>query len=279
MANKKQTNKRRVSAARQEDRRQAAADKQLRRRQLIVGGVVGFLALALIAPLTAGLIGGSIDEPDPTTSTTVPTTTVSVPWLEDERAGASIDGPTPCPPTDGSAERTTAFATPPPTCIEPGATFDLRFETDAGSFSVPVDSALDLDAANLAVVFGRYGTYEQTPLVPITGGLLSIGSVGDTGFTIPATPPTATGADLYPVGSVVAVADTDSSLAGSLVVVVEESGSALLALTPRHVVIGTVDDLAEIEGVFDEADVELDPESDEGTPLPRIESVTVTETG
>lgn len=271
MANKKQTNKRRVAAAEQEDRRQTAAAKQDRRRQLMVGGVIAFLALALIAPLTAGLIG-TVRDDDPvlasTTTTTAPVP-LDLPWVSPEFAGATIVGPTPCPADDGTAARTTEFEQAPPICVDEGAVFELEFETPAGSFTLPVDTARDLDAANLAVVLSRYHAYEKTPVTAVASGFLTVGSFGDAGFTIPATPTTDPVEDLYPIGSVVVLADVDDSLSGSLTVVMDDLGRQLMQAQPGHVVIGFIEDLTEIRAVYDA------PES-AATVL--IDTVTVTET-
>ena len=205
MANNQQTKKRRVAAAQQMERQQRAVAKAERRRRLIVGGIVGFLALALVAPRTAGLLGDDDPEPPPVPTTTVP---LELPWASGEQAGASLTGPTPCPATDGSATRTTEFAEAPPLCIEPGTVYDLTFDTAVGSFTVPVDSGIDEDVANLAAVLGWYRTYEQSPVISLTGGLLWIGSPGNPGFTLDPTPPTTPVAERYPIGTVAAIPST-----------------------------------------------------------------------
>ncbi|MEQ8843188.1 MAG: hypothetical protein RIB98_19600 [Acidimicrobiales bacterium] len=262
MANKQETKKRRVAAANQAARQQAVAAKAERRKRLLVGGVVGFLALALIAPLTAGLLVGDDDGDE-----SAPTTTFGgIPWVTDGAAGAELTGPTPCPATDGTAERTTEFAEPPPMCIEAGDAFDLTFDTAAGSFTVPVDSTVNAEVANLAAVLGWYRAYEQTPVAAATGGLLLIGSAGDAGFTLPVAPPTDPIDELYPVGSVVAIPGLDGGITGTLVVVLDDAGAQLLRTDPRYVPVGTIDDLTELQTVYDAS------ESDE---LLLIESVLV----
>lgn len=248
MANKQQTKKRRVAAAQQAERQQTAAAKAARRRQLIVGGVVGFLALALIAPLTAGLIADNDSERPTATTTTAP---VELPWAAGEQAGATITGPTPCPPTDGSAVRTTEFAEAPPLCIEPGAAYELTVDTEAGSFTLPLDSTVNEEVANLAAVLAWYRAYEQTPVIAASAGLLWIGSPGDAGFTVDAAPPAGSGDDLYPVGSVVAIPAISSGVNGALMVVLDEAGAALLRGDPRYVPVGMIDDLDAHQAVYD----------------------------
>lgn len=240
----------------------AAAAKRERRKRLWVGAVVGFLALALIAPLTAGLILNSSDnDAVSTTTTTLP----ELPWLPPAQAGAVLAGATPCPATDGTAERTTGFETAPPMCIDEQSIHELTFTTADDEFSVPVDASLDAQAANLAVTFARYRTYEGTTVNRFAeDGLLWIGGVGgDTGFTIPSSFVPG-GADPYPVGSVVLVSETGTGrVDGKIAVVLDEAGGALLALEPRHVVVGMVDDVEALRAVADAA----------------ITAVTATETG
>ncbi len=267
MANKQETKKRRVAAAQQAERQQSAAAKAERRKRLLVGGVVGFLALALIAPLTAGLLV-SDDEPEPVVD---PTTTFDgIPWASGSYEGAEISGPTPCPATDGTAERTTEFAEAPPTCIDPGATYDLTFDTSAGSFTVPIDSTVNAEVANLAAVMGWYKSYEQTPVTAASGGLLWIGSPGDAGFTLPIPPPTDPIDELYPVGSVLAIPGLDGGITGALMVVLDDDGGLLLRSDPRYIPVGTIDDLTDLQVVYDS------PASDE---LLLIDKVTVTPEG
>lgn len=266
MANKQQTKKRRVAAANQVARQQSAAAKAARRKQLLVGGVVGFLALALIAPLTAGLLI-SDDEPEPIVTTT---TTPDIPWVSGEFAGATITGPTPCPATDGSAERTTEFAEAPPVCIEPGAAYDLTFETGVGPLEVPVDSSLDPTVANLAAVMGWYRSYEQTPVTAAIDGLLWIGSPGDAGFTIPVAPPTEPIDELYPVGSVLGIPGLDGGITGALMVVLEESGAQLLRTDPRYIPVGMIDDVSQHRAAYD---------ASEAGDLLFVEEVTVEQVG
>lgn len=252
VAKKQQTQKRRVAAAEQVARQQVAAAKADRRRRLIVGGVVGFLALALIAPLTAGLIASN----DPGEAPVTTTTALDLPWASGEQVGATITGPTPCPVTDGSEIRTTEFAEAPPSCIEPGAVYNLTFDTEVGSFTLPIDSGVSEEVANLAAVLAWYGAYEQTPVISATGGLLWVGSPGDAGFTVDAAIPTDPVGDLYPIGSVVAVPSVTEGVNGALMVVLDEPGRLLLQGDPRYVPVGMIDDLTTHQAVYDT------PESD-----------------
>lgn len=245
MAKKQDAQKRRVAPDQRAQARVRAEQRRERRRRLMVGSVVGFLALALIAPLTAGLIRAADDDP----TTTVTTSSLpDLPWLPPAQAGEAITGPTPCPATDGTAARTTRFASAPPLCIAEDSTYDLTFNTEDAEFTLPVDAALDPVAANLAVTFAHYRTYEQVQVSTGITGLLWIGSDGDTGFGIPSE---SVLEEPYPVGSVVMVADVTGRLWGSIAVVLDELGSTLLQLDPRHVIIGTVDDVESLTGIAD----------------------------
>ena len=251
MAKQQETQKRRVAAQQQDNRQKATQAKALRRKQLITGGVVAFMAVALIAPLTAGLIGNSNDT-SLVPSTIPPTSSVpvSIPWVQGDAVGAEITGPTPCPATDGTAERTTQFAEAPPGCIDPSATYELTFDTDAGEFTLPIDPNLNETAANLAAVFGWYSTYEQTPVQALEG-LMWVGSPGDAGFTLPSSEPAGEFGERYPVGSVLAIPSIEGGLSGALMVVMEEIGGATLELDPRYTVVGMIDDLSEMQAVYE----------------------------
>ncbi|MEZ5246678.1 MAG: hypothetical protein R2707_16385 [Acidimicrobiales bacterium] len=248
MAKKQQTKKRRVAAAHQMERQQRAAAKAERRKRLIVGGVVGFLALALIAPLTAGLLANNDPEPAPVTTSTAP---IELPWAAGDQAGATLTGPTPCPAIDGSEIRTTEFAEAPPLCIEPGAVYDLTVDTEVGSFTLPLDSTVSEEVANLAAVLGWYRTYEQSPVISLAGGLLWIGSPGNAGFTIDPPPSATPVAERYPAGTVAAIPSTTTGVNGALIVVLDETGSLLLQADPRYVPVGMIDDLTAHQAVYD----------------------------
>ena len=231
-------------------------------RRLIVGSLAAFLVLILIAPLTTGLITG--DDP-PAASTTTPPFTI--PWVPVPHEGASISGPTPCPPTDGSADRITQFDEAPPVCIDAGAIYELTFDTSLGSITVPVDPAVHAAAANLAAVFGWYHTYEGTPVQVFSNGFVGIGGLGDAGFTLPAfaTDPFD---ERFEPGAVLAIG-LDGQLNGALMIVLDETGAGVLRENGvNHVRVGTMDDLEAARAIHDTA-----PDQE----LLLIDAVTVTE--
>lgn len=126
------------------------------------------------------------------TTTTTTATPVSVPPAPGP--GASITGPTPCPAADGSSPRTTSFAEPPPTCIDPAKAYTATFDTTAGTVTVELDAAGMPSTTNNFVVLARYHYYDGTaifrtdPSIDILqGGSPTTNSASDPGpgYTIP----------------------------------------------------------------------------------------------
>ena len=107
--------------------------------------------------------------------TTAPGTTaagatpVSVPA---PAAGAKISGDTPCPPADGSAERTTSFAKAPPTCIDPAKTYTATITTSEGDIVLSLDAKQSPIAVNNFVVLARYHFFEGIPFHRIVPGFV-----------------------------------------------------------------------------------------------------------
>jgi cyclophilin family peptidyl-prolyl cis-trans isomerase len=133
-----------------------------------------------------------VTPPGETTTTTTAATPVSVPPAPGP--GASIAGPTPCPAADGSSPRTTSFAEPPPTCIDPAKTYTATFDTTAGTITVELDAARMPSTTNNFVVLARYHYYDGTaifrtdPSIDILqGGSPTTNSASDPGpgYTIP----------------------------------------------------------------------------------------------
>ncbi len=249
VVSKQEMNKRRVSAQRTQQRRQHTVVRKDRRKRLILGSVVGFLAVAMMAPLAAGLLLTGSDS-DPTTTQpidTLPTTTTPPSLVDPDFAGAALTGSTPCPVVDGSQVRTTQFETAPPLCIDPGVAYDIAITLgdDLGPIAITIDSESAPEAANMFVTLANYRTYESTVVTPVFPGLTIIGGDGNAGFTIAATELPADGA--YPIGSVVMFTSIDGSLEGQIGLVTSEEAGDLLAENPVHPIIG------EITGALDAA--------------------------
>ena len=270
MVSKQERTKRRVTIAKEQERHARATtrrrSRKQRQRQLIVGAIVGFLALALIAPLTAGLLldgsgaGAEIG--------TLPTTTEPPTLVDPELAGASISGPTPCPATDGTAQRTTNFEQPPQFCIDLSVNYSMILETSEGEIVIDLDIANAPAATNLAVTFARYGIYDSANAISFISGLTLIGSLGSAGFVEFADPAEAPGDGTYPVGSVIMFTKIGGAIEGQLAIVSTQDAADRLAEDPVHPIIGRVTDL--------ETAIALDTTASV-TEL-RVGDVTVTET-
>ncbi len=101
---------------------------------------------------------------DATTTSTIPGPTVSTPAAA---PGATLTGATPCPAEDGSSPRTTQFAGPPPTCIDPNVVYDAVIRTSVGDIKVFLNSQLAPAAVNNFIVLARYHYYDGAPLTQI----------------------------------------------------------------------------------------------------------------
>src|SRR5437667_456855 len=74
--------------------------------------------------------------------------------------GKTIPGDTPCPPADGSAERTTKFAKPPPTCIDPAKSYTVTMKTTKGTMTIALDPKKAPKTVNNFVVLARYHYFD-----------------------------------------------------------------------------------------------------------------------
>ncbi|MFQ5557261.1 MAG: hypothetical protein ACE5GB_07115 [Acidimicrobiales bacterium] len=275
MATKREVQKRRVQAQRRAAAQARAAARKDRRRRLVVGGLAGVLAVAMVASVGAGFFlgGGTGDDAD---DRDLDVTLDDPPVVIDPvPPGASISGDTPCPTTDGTPRRTTGFETAPALCIDPEADYEFTLTTDRGDIVVTLDPDLDVDVVNLIVTFARYGVYDGMPLALIADqGLLSaVDSEGyDPGVAIPGRPPA--GESPYRVGTVLAQADFDGEVSYALLMITGAEAAAILNQDPVHPVIGTITSGGEVaDAIVAEAG------SPGGVPTAeeRIVSVTVTE--
>ena len=82
---------------------------------------------------------------------------------------------TPCPPTDGSAERQTEFSAPPEMCIDPTKTYTAVLETSMGSMTIALDAAAAPRTVNNFVVLARYRYYEGIIFHRIINGFMCQG--------------------------------------------------------------------------------------------------------
>lgn len=108
--------------------------------------------------------------------------------------GASLTGETPCPPADGSAERTTSFEQAPPMCIDPDKSYTATFVTNKGDVTYQLDTERMPETVNNFVTLARYGYYDDTAIFRtdqsidiLQGGAPTTNDPGDPGpgYTIP----------------------------------------------------------------------------------------------
>jgi cyclophilin family peptidyl-prolyl cis-trans isomerase len=162
-----------------EEMAKAQQQQKFKRRGLLIGG--GIAAAVLLAFLFS--IFGSDDDGEAQSTTTAaaavdPTdTTVAVSTAPVSTSpvsaapvstvppaptvpGVAITGETPCPPDDGSAERTITFEQPPPMCIDETKSYTAEIETNVGPMTVELDATKAPNTVNNFVVLARYHYFD-----------------------------------------------------------------------------------------------------------------------
>jgi cyclophilin family peptidyl-prolyl cis-trans isomerase len=153
-----------------EEMAKAQQQQRFKRRGLLIGG--GIAAAILLAFLFS--LFGSDDDDGEAQSTTTPAvaadatdTTVPVSAAPASTVpsaatvpGVAITGETPCPPEDGSAERTITFEQPPPMCIDETKSYTAEIETNLGSMTVELDATKAPNTVNNFVVLARYHYFD-----------------------------------------------------------------------------------------------------------------------
>ncbi|MBS1838587.1 MAG: peptidylprolyl isomerase [Actinobacteria bacterium] len=115
-------------------------------------------------------------KPGDTTSSTVDATAAKLPRPE---KGITLTEATPCPPADGTEKRVEHFAGPPPTCIDPTATYTATFSTTKGDFTATLDAEKAPVSVNNFVVLSRYHYYDSVPFHRIVPGFVIQAGDGD----------------------------------------------------------------------------------------------------
>lgn len=168
----------------------ARQQKARRRRQFVAGAVAVVVVLS-----TLGAVFGSSRSSTPSattsavpTSTTLPTTGITPPAPAE---GATLGGQTPCPAEDGSAPRTTSFASAPGLCIEEGYFYTATITTTKGPIKVQLNPKVSPETVNTFVVLARYHYYDEQPITDVrtrasfTAGMIFSGGTAQPGFAIP----------------------------------------------------------------------------------------------
>lgn len=166
----------------QEATTRAKQSSRRRRAATVVGVLVGVVVIG------AGiwmLTGSGDDKADSTASTTTApggsTTTVDkdAATLPRPDKGITLTEATPCPPAEGTAKRVERFAGPPPTCIDPTATYTATFSTTKGDFTATLDAKQAPISVNNFVVLARYRFYDSVPFHRIVPGFVIQAGDGD----------------------------------------------------------------------------------------------------
>ena len=217
---------------------QAAARRRKEQRRRL--GVAIVCSAVLILGVSAFVAtGGSSKKVETAASTTTAAERTPV-SLSAVPAGATITGDTPCPKTDGTAPRTTAFAKPPPRCIDPNKSYSAEVRTTRGSFVITLDPKSAPITVNNFVVLARYKFFEGIPFHRVIPGFVV--QVGDPQATGRGGPGYAFEDELpkqgaYKIGSV-AMANAGPNTNGSQFFLI--TGDAGVILPPRFSLFGTV---------------------------------------
>lgn len=259
MATEKRERQRANRARKQEQ--DAKTERQEQRRQ--VGFTTAIIAVAILAGL--GLLfvatrGGEetatdetdtseqVADPEASDEADVEVPEIPEPAVEVPAPGGTIDGPTECPPADGSTERITTFSEAPPMCIDPSAQYQATFVTNLGDFTVDLDAEAAPNTVNNFVVLARYHYYDGVPFHRIIPGFViqggdAVGPVlgqGNPGYLIAEEPPPAPaeGETAYEVGSFAMAKSAGPNATGAQFFVV--TGDQGAALPPEYSLFGQV---------------------------------------
>ena len=211
-----------------------------------------------------------------TTSTTAPDSTKAA-TLVAPPAGASITGETKCPPSDGSAKRTTSFESAPPMCIDESKTYLATFETSKGSFVATLDPKEAPIGVNNFVVLARYKFYDGIPFHRIAADFVI--QAGDPagapwgthgpGYTISEEPPSDMKYEKYDL----AMAKTQEANSTGSQFFISTGSTDPLNSTPTYTVLGSI---TEGRDVVDKIGA-ISSISDAPTEAVVIKSVTISE--
>jgi cyclophilin family peptidyl-prolyl cis-trans isomerase len=255
----------------------AAARKRQQTRSRAIAG--GFLALVLVAGVAVLVNPGDDDQnvasTGPTTTTAIPATLASKKPVDlpPVAQGASIKGDTPCPPADGSAQRTTSFEKAPPLCVEVAKSYMAEIQTSKGTMTVALDVRNATKTVNNFVVLARYKYFEGIAFHRIVPGFVLQGGdpqqtgTGGPGYKFEDELPKA---GSYRLGSL-AMANSGANTNGSQFFIV--SGDAGTSLPPQYSLFGQVTQGLEVVKAIEEVGI---PGTQDGKPSEVVKILTVT---
>ncbi len=144
---------------------QQAVEKAKTRRRILK--VVAMVAAALLAAFLYATFAGDDTKTDTgqdSTDTSIAEGSTSPTIaLSPTAPGKSITGVTPCPPANGSVDRTTTFAAAAPMCIDATKAYKAVVSTNKGELTIALDPKTAPLAVNNFVVLARYHYYDGVP--------------------------------------------------------------------------------------------------------------------
>jgi cyclophilin family peptidyl-prolyl cis-trans isomerase len=248
----------------------ARRNRQARRTRAIAGG---FLALVLVAGM-AVVVGGGEDDQDVAGTTVPDKKPVAFPPVP---AGRALRGDTPCPPTDGSAPRTTTFEKPPPLCVNVAKTYTAEIKTNKGLMVVSLDVKAATKTVNNFVVLSRYKYYDGIAFHRIVPGFVIQG--GDPQQTGQGGPGYRFEDELpkpgsYKLGSL-AMANSGPNTNGSQFFIV--AGDAGTSLPPQYSLFGQVTEGLDVVKAIEDTGI-LGTQDGKPSEVVTMQSVTIKET-
>jgi cyclophilin family peptidyl-prolyl cis-trans isomerase len=261
--------------------RVAAQAKRKKREQRQRLGVIVFTAVVLVLGVSV-FVGGSGrgQKVASQNTTTLPLSSRPPVVLTAVPPGAAITGDTPCPKGDGTSQRTTSFAKPPPMCISPARSYTADVTTTKGRFTIALDAKAAPNTVNNFVVLARYHFYDGIAFHRIIPGFvvqggdpLATGS-GSPGYKIDDELPRA---GSYRIGSV-AMANSGPNTNGSQFFVI--TGEAGVQLPPQYSLFGTVTEGMDVVRTIEAAGTPATATDPGGKPteVVKISSITIKET-
>ena len=256
----------------------AAARKRQQARSRAIAG--GFLALVLIAGVAVLVSPGGDDQDVASTGATttiaggVSTTVARKPVeLPPVTRGASIRGDTPCPPTDGSAQRASSFEKPPPLCVAVAKTYTAEMQTSKGTMTIDLDVKNATKTVNNFVVLARYKYFDGIAFHRIIPGFVIQGGDplqnggGGPGYQFEDELPKP---GSYKVGSL-AMANSGANTNGSQFFII--TGDAGVSLQPQYSLFGQVTRGLDVVKAIEEVGI---PGIEAGKPSEVVKILTVT---
>ena len=269
------TEKRERQKANRALRQQEIEKAESRRRgvriaAIVIGGLVAVFGLVWIATVVTGdddadttdegavttelavddSLAPAVTEPvstdaavvDPASTEPVSTDAAVVDPATTEPATSDAVSTQECPPEEGRTEAVQQFDSAPPTCLDPGATYQAIVTTNMGEFTIDLDAEAAPQTVNNFVFLARNLYYDDTPCHRII-----------TDFVVQCGDPTGTGtggpgyefadelpaAGAYELGSI-AMANSGPDTNGSQFFII--TGEQGVALPPSYSLFGQVTD-------------------------------------